>query len=303
MQLGFHVSKTIVARDGKRRTRSMLTALEEDMKLYPKATMRTPMYMQIFVTGPQSFIETLTEPEKLHLKALVAAGKAIIVIHGSYMDSPWGRNISSIHNIKKEMSIAADIGATGVIIHMSKGLLCDVTMDYVFNKIGELPRSTLDTVTLWLEIHVAKSSMYTFETPSKLHALFERITKINKYGIKIGLCIDTAHLFSCGTALMSYTDATEWLDEAHAAVDDTPIMIHLNDSNTTLGSGIDRHAGLTLGNLWGLYNVSTGALPVEESGLCGVLNWATEHAVGVILERDHAGLMHDLALIASMGYI
>ncbi len=308
MQLGFHISKTIVTRDGKKRARDIDTACKEDMRIMDKSARiarddRHPAHIQVFVTGPQSFTETLTTHEKAHLSALVAAKQVSIVVHGSYADSPWGRNDASIHNIKKEMNIAANIGATGVIVHMGKGLLCDAAMDYVFSKIGELPRSTLDAVTLWLEIHVAKPSMYTFETPSKLQALFERVTSINKYDIKVGLCVDTAHLFSCGVALVSHADAVGWFDEVSNAIGDTPIMIHLNDSDSTLGSGIDRHAGLTLGNLWGLYGASPGGLPIEESGLCGVLSWADEHAAGVVIERDHACIKHDLDLIAGMGYL
>ncbi len=306
MALGFHVSKTITI-NGKKQTRGMVEALNNDLKLLIDYGFARPC-AQIFVTGPQSFTETLTSADKVGIKRLVENTGLLLVVHGSYADNPWSCNEGSINNIKREMRIAAAIGATGVIIHMGKGLSNDNNIIHVLSKLSDLPANVLNNVILWLEIHVAKPSIYTYETPVKLAALMNKVTQINENmtkkgpSLRIGLCIDTAHLFSCGSALMSYDDANEWLTEVNNSITDMPIMLHLNDSDSVLGSGIDKHAGLTRGNLWGNYNNTNGSIPIEKSGLICVLNWAEKHNITTILERDYQSLRTDLALIKTTGH-
>ncbi len=294
MPIGFHVSKTTTLEDGTTRTRTMPTALREDMQTLINYEFRP--CAQIFVTGPQSFKETLTDDEKDEIRHIVDEMDLTLVVHGAYVDYPWKLASGAIHNIKQELRIAARIGANGVIVHLGRG--CNDNLEHVLSKVSKLPADVLDNVTLWLEIQAAKPSSDTYETPEKIARLFDRIRKLK--GIRVGLCIDTAHLFSCGMALIDNVTAVDWLSAVSEAVGEAPIMLHLNDSNSVLGSGEDVHAGLTLGNIWGIYN--TGALPFEESGLAAVLTWADEHDILVILERAASLIVHDLAVVKAHGY-
>jgi endonuclease IV len=302
MPLGFHVSKT-VSLQGKKHSRKMADALREGMQQLSIYGFQRPV-AQIFVSGPQSFTETLSPADKDEVGHLVREQGLTLVIHGAYADHPWNRSPGSIHNIKQEMMIAAQIGATGVIIHLGAGAAQDENLAYCLDKIGDIDTATRADTILWLEIHTAKSSRFTYETPEKIIDLFRRVKVANVHGLKIGLCIDTAHLFSCGMSLMAHQAATEWLNGVAAglAADNIPIMIHLNDSASTLGSGKDKHAALTLGNLWGSYNAVTGVLPIAESGLVAVLDWAERNDIVVILERDPELVIRDLALIRGCGY-
>jgi endonuclease IV len=198
------------------------------------------------------------------------------------------------------LRIAARIGATGVIVHLAAGAADEANLKYVIEEVTNLPDEVRNAVTFWLEIHTAKPGPFTYETPAKLRTLFERVKKCDTKGMKIGLCIDTAHLFSCGMALDTYEKADEWLSEVSEI--GVPLMMHLNDSASSLASGIDQHENLCEGKIWSAYHPEKGHLPIEESGLVAILNWAESNDILTILERDDEGTIKDLRLIQSLGY-
>ena len=172
---------------------------------------------------------------------------------------------------------------------------------------------------MYLEINAAAQSVNTFETPEKIRRLFQRIEEtldrinsganvaandvtgafgsIGNVRLKVGLCVDTAHVFSCGDSLDDYNLTMDWLN----ALPSVPIMFHLNDSASTLGSGKDKHEALTKGNIWSRYNPTAGDLKFEDCGVMAVLDYAVLNECFVILERS-SGLTDDLLLINSIGY-
>jgi endonuclease IV len=294
MPIGYHVSKSA---GGKKRL--MAAALKEAIDNLPQYGF-TSTCAQIFVSGPQNFKEILTEEDIIKCKKLIIESGITVVIHGAYVDHPWNRSAGSVHNIKQELRTAARIGATGVIVHLGAGTASDENLKYVLDEISNIDDNVKNSTILWLEIHTAKPSGFTYETPAKLQALFNRVSACEavKRGLKIGLCIDTAHLFSCGNALDTAERATNWLN----ALPDVPIMLHLNDSASNLGSGIDKHMTLMKGQLWSAYHPKHGHLPTEDSGLVAILNWAESNDIVTILERNEDGIIEDLNLIRSLGY-
>lgn len=290
MPIGIHVSKTLSGV-----SRNITTALTEDTSILNDLTFKQKC-IQIFVAGPQTFKEILSSDEKNAVKKWVDQNRYQLIIHGAYVDNPWNNNNAGIHNIKQEMCIAEQIGAIGVVIHLSAGAFKENNLKHVLESLSRMPQKVLDSITLFLEINAAKASQFTYETPEKITKLFDKITKLN-IGLRVGLCIDTAHLFSCGVALDTDKAAMQWIGD----LPDIPIMIHLNDSASIIGSGVDRHESLTLGNLWKNYNKETGNLPLYKSGLFAILKWAQEKNIIVVLERHRDGVYNDLSLIYSMG--
>ncbi len=291
MPIGFHVSKNV----GNKK-RSMQVAISEGMETLASYGFKDTC-AQIFVSGPQNFKENITEEDQLHIRKFLQSTGIPLVIHGAYVDNPWNKSRGSVHNIKREMAVAANLGATGVIVHLGAGAYCDENLKYVLGELADQPQSVLDSTTLWLEIHTARQSEKTYETPEKLHRLVERIRGLG-LRLKVGLCIDTAHLYSCGMVLDTYQAAQEWI----RGLPDIPLMLHLNDSGSTFNSGIDRHAGLTVGNIWKAYNTNGGGIPIQESGLFALLEWADSAGVVTILERDMESLPADLGLIYELGF-
>lgn len=293
MPLGFHINK-----EG----RPLPQAIEEDIKILDQFNFEP--CAQVFVKGPRSSKDTLTEDDKFQLREYINHVRLPLVIHGAYIDVPWGGARGTIHNIKQELQTAAYIGAQGVVIHLGAGASNENVLRDVLKSVADLPKNSTGQ-TLWLEINTAKPGTGTFETPEKLDVLFDRIRRldIGPDQLKIGLCIDTAHLFSCGVALRDRHSASNWINKVEQILDkDTPIMLHLNDSASALGSGKDIHQKLCHGNLWRDYHPDHGNLPFDDSGLAAILDWADENNIITILERHQGGVISDLTLLSNRGY-
>jgi deoxyribonuclease IV len=67
---------------------------------------------------------------------------------------------------------------------------------------------------------------------------------------RLGICVDTAHIFESGVDLRTRKGIDEVLRELDAGCDrDRLVMFHLNDSKTPLGSNRDRHENIGDGDL------------------------------------------------------
>jgi deoxyribonuclease-4 len=259
---------------------------------------------QIFVAGPRGSKITIDQNDIDAIKDNTTS----IVIHGAYIDNPWNHAPGSIINIRNEMAIAVNLGATGVVVHLSNGAADDTNLRQVIRELNSIDDQIKQKVILWLEVHTAKSSNTTYETPEKIGNLFRRIKMVqNSLGplastgvpLRIGFCIDTAHLFACGVSLATRTAARTWINGLKTEIPDVPLMLHLNDSASTLGSGIDEHASLCQGNIWREYRKG-GPKPFEDSGLFEIINWASELDLVTILERKEYPL-EDLKIISELG--
>jgi endonuclease IV len=218
------------------------------------------------------------------------------------VDNPWSGSAGSIHNIRQEMKIAKQINATGVVVHLSKSAALPANVQTVLCELAKnMPSDVLETVTLWLEIHTAKPCDSTFETPEKIRSLFSAVDRSNS-GLKVGLCIDSAHVFSSGTSFETYDDTLSWLQDVEKSLHGHEIMFHLNDSASTLASGKDVHAPLCGGNIWQGYHPTRGTKDFQTCGIHAILENAVAANRMVILERNPAHLEADLDLLASLHY-
>lgn len=88
---------------------------------------------------------------------------------------------------------------------------------------------------------------------SELGSTWEEIWKIFE-GLdskRVGLCIDTQHVFASGLCDFSTSESVVRLfDAAEECIGVPPSLIHLNDSETHFSSKVDRHAPLRRGYIW-----------------------------------------------------
>lgn len=66
---------------------------------------------------------------------------------------------------------------------------------------------------------------------------------------KIGICLDTCHLFAAGYDLRAEEKVREFSEEVENRLGTSVKLLHLNDCRTTLGSKVDRHESLGKGNI------------------------------------------------------
>ncbi len=245
------------------------------------------LVLQIFVRGPTQFKDT----EACARRDLLI-GRHVIV-HSAFVSNPWGRARGSLFNIGIELRHAKYIGARGYILHLAAGMYGDSSQFEAGMEQGDILRVVMaylgkqEKVPIYFEINSCHASERSFETPDKIHALFDKLEPLAaEYGVEIGLCIDTAHLFACGISWSRYGDAREWLE----ALRPMRVMFHLNDSHEPFASGRDRHAGLCKGNIWGDY-------PAGESGIRAVVEYAARHSCVIILEQSFEIAIEGIALL------
>ena len=94
-----------------------------------------------------------------------------------------------------------------------------------------------------------------------------------------------------------FRNAAAWLDEMmKQGIPTKNIIIHLNDSKTPIGSGIDQHEMLMEGLIWKSYIDSPKA-----SGLYAFLDFSYKYQIHIILERRiRDELIHDYCLLKSI---
>lgn len=293
MSFGMHVSKA--GRKNTKKSRPMAVALQQDMAFMEGFNIGKPS-AQIFVCGPQTYAQTLSADDKAAIRRYVDETGLSLVIHGAYVDIPWSQRQQAIGNIMEEMRIAYQIGATGVVVHL--GNSTNNSIEFVLNELGRLEQTVKESTMLWLETNSVRASANSFETPEKIRALFEKVKLYNVHSINVGLCVDTAHLFACGVSLDTYDKAKQWF----TSIPDVPLMLHLNDSGSKLGSGKDLHESLCYGEIWRVYHPETGILPIEQSGLAYIVEMVHKKNIVAILERDDEVIINDFSILQHLAF-
>lgn len=122
------------------------------------------------------------------------------------------------------------------------GLGVDKGIEYIVEILNDIVTEEITTFVL-LETMSGKGS----EIGSKFEEL-KRIIDGVKYSDKIGVCMDTCHVFSAGYDIVNNLDGV--LDEFDKIVGlDRLKAIHLNDSMMPFGANKDRHAEIGKGEI------------------------------------------------------
>jgi deoxyribonuclease-4 len=245
----------------------------ETARLYGQEVGITLKAFQIFVAGPRNRNFVLDSIEANILKNYIT--DIWVVAHGTYADAPWTGNAYAAKFIRDEIALCAISNISGLVVHLGSQPPDEV--------ITYLPRliTSQNKVRLFLEIpHVLPINSY-YETPEKLDVLFTKIrNRIDPHLHYIGLCVDTAHLWSCGVDISSFEAAELWLRTLESVIPPHITMFHLNDSFNDCGAGVDHHAPLLQGKIWKNY-----ASNPHKSGLAAFVDYIIRHNLPAILER------------------
>lgn len=240
--------------------------------------------ISLFVGGPHSRTITLRPEERGELREYLGQTGIRAIAHSTYTALPWKGDPDAARFIREEAEVCHEAGIVGLVVHLPK-----LPVAQVMRYISRLYSPAGAHVRVFLEIPaISKGSFY--ETPEKLAPLFQQIRETFDPNLAyFGLCVDTAHLWTCGVDVSSYEDAANWLERLEGLAGTIPhssVMIHLNDSERERGRGPDSHAPLLQGKIWEAYTSR-----VEESGLTAFLDYANRHETPVILERKPKELL------------
>ncbi len=208
---------------------------------------------QIFTRNPRSWnYKPLREEEvgafseKRH-----RAGFKKVVVHMPYLPN-LASPVKSVIK-KSRSSLAAEVGRCGSLgvdylvvhlgSHMGKGSLVGV-------------RNVVDACNEALEANPNSTSILLENTAGQKNSVGARFEELRmmldgvKQAERIGICLDTCHLFTAGFDISTSAGA----DEALGLFDKTVGLerlkvVHLNDSKGALGSNLDRHEHIGMGRI------------------------------------------------------
>ncbi len=250
----------------------------------------------LFVGGPRTKTINLKTAERSELAAHVDDTGIVIIAHSSYVAVPWGGDPTAAKYMAEELDVCGEAKIAGLVTHLPTNRPASSVARFLPKILG----LTTSTTRLYLEAPAQKPEKSQYETVDKLVAMFREIrAKVDPELKRVGLCIDTAHLWASGVNIASYADAESWLNELEAARDVIPpelIIFHLNDNRHALGSGRDEHEVLGAGEIWKPY-----ASRPRESGLAAFTDYMRRHSsVGILERKPPADLLRDYRVLLEL---
>jgi deoxyribonuclease IV len=208
--------------------------------------------IQIFNQSPRMWRPTnYSEDDFAAFRESMKASRVqVVAIHMIYLINPAAKDREmrkkSVDSLTHALRVGDAIGALGVVVH--PGALKDDARTNARKRAINLVKEAL-----------ARSEscpiMYenTAGSPQLLGRDFDETAElIEKTGgpKRLGLCIDTCHLFATGYDIRTRQGAKELMDEIDAKVGLKQLkLMHVNDATDPLGSNRDRHAPIGKGEI------------------------------------------------------
>jgi len=242
---------------------------------------------QMFTRSPQGGKAHELIPELIHEFKLQVANCKLREI---YIHAPYYINLASSNNrirygsskaIRDELERSSLIGAKYVMTHL--GSAKDLGKKEALPKTVEMLKKTLDGYAGSAKLLLENSAGAGEIIGDNLAELSEIIKSTGNRNIA-GICLDTQHSFASG---YDWTDFEATLKRVETEIGLAKIkLIHANDSQSSLGSHVDRHAHIGEGKI--------GAEAFQK-----IVAFAQEKNIDMILETEHDKIVADIELLKS----
>lgn len=208
--------------------------------------------IQIFNQSPRMWRPTVFAPDAIEgfREAMAASQIEAVLIHAVYLlncasEDPDIR-AKTLTSLTHSLRVGHEIGAAGVVLHPGSAKAGDPAAAVA--RAGETIKEALaesEGCPLHLE-NTAGAGGTLGRSIDELAALLEA----SGGGERLGLCLDSCHLFASGYDIRTFTGMDALTKEIDAKVGIARVgSLHLNDSQTPLGSNRDRHANVGEGEL------------------------------------------------------
>ena len=216
--------------------------------------------LQLFADNPTAWRRRAELPAELPaFRAKVAElGLGPLAIHAAYLVNLAGPDDDlferSLGVLTRELAVAPAYGARFVNVHVGShrgaGVEAGVARvaDGVARVLAETPAGP-DAATLVLE-NSAGGGDGLGTSVDELTRILDAIAARDVVAGRVGLCLDTAHLWGAGVAIDTAEGVDALLDSIASRIGlERIVMIHLNDSRAAFGSRVDRHQHLAAGEI------------------------------------------------------
>jgi len=209
--------------------------------------------VQVFTQSPRTWRQTNHDPATFDRfrERREEAGIAGVLCHALYLcnfaapdDAIYDKSVAAL---RSTMEIAGAIGADGVVLHVGShlGAGFDKGLERVLPALEQVLELCSDTTWLLLE-NSAGAGGTIGRSVDELATIVERLDRHPR----LGLCLDSCHLYVSGVDVTDRAVLDALLDELGSTVGlDRLRALHVNDSAAPLGSNRDRHANIGEGLL------------------------------------------------------
>lgn len=209
--------------------------------------------LQIFARSPRRWManQKTLAPKKVSvfIEKAARAGYDDLAIHMPYLpnlaspdDVLYNR---SLNVLEEDVSILSRLNGRYLITHMGspKGQNIDFAAQRVANALNQVLEHLDGKQMILLENSTSKKKIWG-NCIENIESILTHVTPSEK----VGVCFDTAHAFSAGYDISTVEGLHEVFDILDSRIGKKKVkLIHINDSQGTLGSGIDRHAHIGQG--------------------------------------------------------
>lgn len=202
----------------------------------------------MFYTGAPQNTKRSPINKEITLKAYELMKKNNIDINNVIVHAPYIVNLGNLENydfsvsfLKQEIERVSELGIKCLVLHPGSSVKYekDESLQSIIKGLNEILNNNLD-VTIAIETMAGKGT----ELGSTLEEIKTIIDGVI-YKDKIGVCLDTCHLFDSGIDLQKFD---EYLDNFDKEIGINYIKaIHINDSKNEISSHKDRHENIGLG--------------------------------------------------------
>ena len=208
--------------------------------------------IQIFNQNPRAWKprEYATDEIEAYHAAVDASEVDALLIHAVYLlncasddEEISGRSLASLVS---SLQAGANLGATAVVLHPGSAKAGEVGP--AIERAGEVIRQALGE-TERCALHL-ENTAGTGGTLGRSFAELALLIEAAGGDERLGVCLDSCHLLASGHDIRTAEGLTQVLDDFDAEVGIGRLgSLHLNDSQTPLGSNRDRHANIGEGEL------------------------------------------------------
>lgn len=211
--------------------------------------------VQIFVKNNKAYTSPpiSLEESRRFAAAWEASDVVTVVAHAGYLINLGASNPlvlgKSRISLADELVRCTQLKIPYLVLHPGAhtGAGVDVGIAQIGRELTALLRADTGDTQILLETAAGQGTTLgaTFE---EMRALYDSCAPDIRH--RLGVCLDTCHVFAAGYPLMSYDDYESLWREFDAIVGRSLLkVIHLNDSREGVGSKKDRHANLGTGHI------------------------------------------------------
>jgi len=208
--------------------------------------------IQIFNQNPRAWKPTIYSDEAVEEFREAMAGSDVdaLVIHAVYLLNAGSEDpeirAKTLTSLTASLQAGDALGAVSVVLHPGSALKGEVAPAVA--RAGEVFQEALAESE-----HCALHLENTAGAGGTLGRSFEELAALidaGGGGKRLGMCLDSCHLFASGYDIRTQEGLTSVLDECDEVVGlDRLGSLHLNDSVNGLGTNRDRHADIGKGEI------------------------------------------------------